>query len=168
MAAGATYTSIASNTLSSAASSVSFTSISGAYTDLVLIINSGSSAYGTDWTCRVNGDSSALYSRTVLAGTGSVANSSSVSGGTYTRLNGSGFNDTPTNTTVGITHFMNYSNATNYKTILSRSGNAANGVSVVVSLWRSTAAITSIEVFTNDVSTYNSGATFSLYGIAAA
>ena len=162
-----TYTPIATNTLGSAASTITFSSISGSYKDLVLIINSGSSAYGTDWTCRVNGDSSALYSRTALAGDGSTATSSRVSGGTYTRLNGSGFNDTPTNTTVGITHFMNYSNATTYKTILSRSGNAANGTSAVVSLWRSTAAITSIEVFTNDVSTYNSGATFTLYGIGA-
>jgi hypothetical protein len=38
MAAGNTYTPIVTNTLSSATSSVTFSSISGSYTDLVLVI----------------------------------------------------------------------------------------------------------------------------------
>jgi hypothetical protein len=38
----------------------------------------------------------------------------------------------------------------------------------MVTLWRNTAAITSVEVNTGGVSTFATGSTFSLYGIAAA
>jgi hypothetical protein len=49
MAAGNTYTPLATQTLGSAAASVTFSSISGAYTDLVLVLNikSTSSNYPT-------------------------------------------------------------------------------------------------------------------------
>jgi prophage DNA circulation protein len=61
---------------------------------------------------------------------------------------------------------MDYANTTTNKTILSRSNNVANLVQTTVSMWRSTAAITSILVYANG--TYPIGATFKLYGIEAA
>ena len=39
MAAGSTYTPLATNTLSSSSASITFSSISGSYTDLVLVMN---------------------------------------------------------------------------------------------------------------------------------
>ena len=59
-----------------------------------------------------------------------------------------------------ITHFMNYSNTTTYKTLLTRANNANNGVNAEVNLWRSTAAITSISI-----NSLKAGTTFNLYGI---
>jgi hypothetical protein len=67
---------------------------------------------------------------------------------------------------VGITHFMNYSNTTTYKTALTRS-NSPYGTEAAVNLWRNTSAITSITLFIQS-STLNAGTTFTLYGIAAA
>jgi hypothetical protein len=74
------------------------------------------------------------------------------------------------NTTVfnlSITHFMNYSNTTTYKTALVRGNNASSGVDAIVNNWRNTAAITNIDVIANS-STFTSGSTFTLYGIKAA
>jgi hypothetical protein len=66
-----------------------------------------------------------------------------------------------------ITHFNNYSNATTYKTILSRGNNASSSVTAYSALWRSTSAINEIKVFTLS-GNLRAGSTFTLYGIAAA
>jgi hypothetical protein len=62
---------------------------------------------------------------------------------------------------------MNYSNATTYKTMLSRANNGAAGVDAIANLWRSTAAISSITVKITG-GNMKAGSTFTLYGIAAA
>jgi hypothetical protein len=169
MAAGATYEPIATQTLSSAAASVTFSSISGSYTDLVLVANFATST--TDYAQIVlNSDTTVSnYSGTYLLGNGTSAASGRYSGasGAYW-LGGS----TQTATTVGggmaRYMFQNYSNSTTYKTVLQRADTASTGTGTMVGLWRNTAAITSIKIQT--VSGYNllSGSTFTLYGIAAA
>ena len=63
---------------------------------------------------------------------------------------------------------MNYSNTTTFKTILMRANNAALGVDAIVGLWRSTAAINEIKVFPTGGANFETGSTFSLYGIKAA
>ena len=71
-----TYEPIATTTLGSAQTSVTFSSISGAYTDLVLVINAGNSGgtgYGIALQC--NNDTGSNYSFTQLYGTGSAATS---------------------------------------------------------------------------------------------
>ena len=76
MAAGNTYTPIATNTLSSATASVTFSSISGVYTDLVLVITPTIPTGAYDILMRVgNGtvDSGTNYSVTRVSGTGSAA-----------------------------------------------------------------------------------------------
>jgi hypothetical protein len=59
---------------------------------------------------------------------------------------------------------MNYSNTTTYKTIIARGSGASNEVKAQVNLWRSTSAITSITVYAGG-GNFNSGASFTLYGI---
>jgi hypothetical protein len=66
-----------------------------------------------------------------------------------------------------IMQLQNYSNATTFKTILVRNSPAANAVSALVNLYRSTSAITSIKFYTTS-GNLNTGSTFTLYGIAAA
>jgi len=70
-----------------------------------------------------------------------------------------------------IIHLMNYGNVTSYKTFLSRGNHQQTSTlweSIAdVGLWRSTAAINTINVFTTS-SSFSSGSTFTLYGIAAA
>jgi hypothetical protein len=166
MPAGNTYESIATQTLGSATASVTFSSIPSTYTDLVLISTAGVTSGALNYAVRINSDSGANYSRTVLSGTGSAATSDRNTGLTYTILNDYGYLDTTLNTNI-IGQFMNYSNSTTFKTVLSRTNNAANGTSACVNLWRSTAVISSLLILPTS-STFLAGSTFSLYGIASA
>ena len=162
MAAGNTYTQIASTTLGSAAASVTFSSIAGTYTDLVLVCDIKASAINNLVCIQCNGDTGANYSNTSLTGNGSAAASYR-----HTNVNYA-YPQLSTDLTAqnAIVQFMNYSNTTTNKTILSRSNTASNLVQTTVSLWRSTSAINSILVYANG--TYPIGATFNLYGITAA
>jgi hypothetical protein len=156
-----TYTPIATQTLGTAATSVTFSSISGTYTDLVLVFN-GTVSANQYVAVRLNSDTGSNYSWTRIDGDGSSAYSSRGTSTTFGRL-GIG---NPTNRTLTISHFMNYSNATTNKSVLSRSN--TDFVGALVNLWRNTAAITSITVLTTTADTFTVGSTFTLYGIKAA
>jgi hypothetical protein len=166
MAAGATYTPIATTTLGSSQATVDFTSISGSYTDLILIINCTTATSGDDLWIRVNSDTGSNYSLTQLSGNGTAAASTRRSA--FSRFMAD--NAYP-NTAQGfnqIVHFMNYSNTTTYKTFLTRANRADLATGATVGLWRSTSAITSINLLLNASLNFASGSTFTLYGIAAA
>ena len=164
----ATYEIIAQTITTSSVSDVTFSSISGSYTDLILIINAKFST-GTDLDAQLNGDTGSNYSVTRMWGTGSTAASSRNSNATSMRLDNYGYPDT-TFAGINITHINNYSNTTTYKTILSRADNANNGSNLAVNLWRNTNAINSIKLFPAAVTGYtiSSGSTFTLYGILKA
>jgi hypothetical protein len=162
----ATYEPIATTTLGSTASSVTFSSL-GAYTDIVAIVNSKVTASAYDLGFRVNGDSGTNYSRTLIGGNGSVADSGRQTNATYGRASYRSYMGT-TDFSAYILNFQNYSNATTYKTILCRGNAAATGVDATVDLWRNTAAITSIEFSPEFAGTFAIGSTFTLYGIKAA
>lgn len=170
MAAGSTYTPIATTTLGSNQNTVTFSSISGSYTDLVLICQWIQSST-EDLILRLgNGsaDAATNYSVTSLGGTGSAAAS-------YRSTNASVMDLTPyangtsTDYAATIISLMNYANTTTYKTAIARSNRASGGVDATVGLWRSTSAINIIQVRCGTGSaTFNTGSTFTLYGIAAA
>ena len=162
MPAGSTYTPIATTTTSGSASSYTFTSIPSTYTDLVLVIQ-GSADASTTVALRVNGDTGSNYSFTYIYGNGSSATSSR--GTSQTNMIS---NDITTSQSTGIAQFMNYSNTTTNKTVLTRGGAADISTLGNVNLWRNTAAITSITVFLASPRTFSNGSTFTLYGIAAA
>jgi hypothetical protein len=164
-----TYEPIATQTLASAAASVTFSAITGTYTDLVLVATNVVASTGfPNIQLRFNGDTGANYSATMLEGTGSVARSARktsvtvISDGDQVSLGGS----TPS---TFIYNIMNYSNTTTYKTVLLKgnqtTGSTYAGVSAVVGLWRNTGAITSVTITLGD---FAAGATFTLYGIKAA
>ena len=166
MAAGSTYTPIATQTLGSAAATVTFSSISGSYTDLVLVCNTGVTAAGYTLYMRLNGDTTTLYSGTRLSGNGSAAASYRASSLSFIFA---GLNLPNTLTNNVIFQLMNYSNSTTNKTVLYRMNDASDGVAAGVGLYRSTSAITSIELSAElGATTLLAGSTFTLYGIAAA
>jgi hypothetical protein len=168
MAAGSTYTPIATTTLGSNTQYVTFSSISGSYTDLVLVV-SAAGASAQDMYGRVNGDSGTNYSRINMYGNGTTAGSVRVSNETSMMLDYYGNPNSTLGGSVQIINFMNYSNTTTYKTTISRSNNAASGTDAVVNMWRSTAAITSIQLnMANGAVNFATGSTFTLYGITAA
>ena len=163
----ATYEPIATTTLGSAQASVTFSSISGSYTDLILV-SMPLSASSDNLTMQFNSDTGTNYSTTILWGNGSSAGSTRQSNTatpymSYYALT----NATPS---TSIFHIMNYANTTTYKTTLVRVGNASSsgGTDAEVMLWRSTSAITSILIKQYGGSNLSSGSTFTLYGIKAA
>jgi hypothetical protein len=167
MAAGSTYTPIATNTLGSSAATVTFSSIAGTYTDLVIVADAISSTTA-NYELTFNGDSASNYSRTFLQGSGSAASSGRASSQTFIRCDQGGNLVTATWGSPLRIFVMNYSNSTTYKTALTRSdGASAGGTGAVVALWRSTAAITSLTLACSGA-TFSTGSIFTLYGIAAA
>lgn len=157
-----TYEPIATTTLSSTATTISFTSIPGTYTDLVLIVSgtqTGSGVAGL-YIASINSDAGTNYSRTLLQGNGSTA--SSARGTNEDSMNIGLIGSTQTNS---IFQFMNYSNSTTFKTILARGNDSSALVRASVALWRNTSAITS---FNLSGVTFSVGTTATLYGIKAA
>ena len=157
-----TYTPIATSTMGSNTSSVTFSSISGTYTDLVLVV-AGTLTTGTDnIVMQFNGDTGNNYSVTSLLGDGSSASSFRSS-----NIASAGRCAMGTSSSSAIYSINNYSNATTYKTVIGRGGMASYGVDARVSLWRNTAAITSIVVFPTTYQ-FATGCVLTLYGIKAA
>jgi hypothetical protein len=164
MAAGPTYEPIATiSVVGSVTASVTFSTISGAYTDLVLAVNAAVTS-GASCRLRFNGDSSTNYSDTRLLGNGTAASSDRLT--TRNHINCGDLSTTVGNSNQ-IINIQNYSNATTYKTVLTRANVPASNVSANVSMWRSTSAITSIEVLSS-AGNLVAGSTFTIYGIASA
>ncbi len=161
----ATYEPIATTTLGSAAATVTFTSISGSYTDIVAVFNGTNATSSNGLRIRINGDTGSNYSATILYGTGSSASSSFGTNETSAALGG----DVGSTQATVIIHLQNYSNTTTYKTMLGRGSSAGTWADANVALWRSTAAITSIQFRLGaGTSNFGAGSTFTLYGIKAA
>lgn len=172
-----TYTPIASTTVASDSATVTFSGISGTYTDLILVSSwkSPSSTLGNiSLSIRFNGDANTNYSFTNMYGNGSSVASSRSSNASQIILNYTGSPYMQYN--AFITNIMNYSNTTTYKTVVSRDsnpsvgGNGGNGgVGTLAGLWRNTSAITSITLRVDSGATgLASNSTFTLYGIKAA
>lgn len=172
MAAGGTYTTIATTTLGSSQSSVTFSSL-GSYTDLVLDVT-GTSNIPANVGLRFNSDTGSNYSWTNLfersegsgaRGTGKTTNQNILYCNWYTAITA----DALVQIKVNI---QGYANSTTNKTILSRAnttpGNTTfSGNEIIFGLWRSTSPITSVTVYC-DGANFSAGSKFNLYGITAA
>ena len=173
LAAGSTYTPLATTTLGSTQSTITFSSIPSTYTDLIII---GSwfrvTTSGNNLGMRLNSDTGTNYSNTNLEGNGSSAGSGRNSNDTYARIGAiqNGYTASSTESLPIIIHLNNYSNTTTYKSILSRYNQASSVSGAAVALWRSTSAITTIDLaaFSPGTGQFGSGSTFTLYGIASA
>jgi hypothetical protein len=168
MAAGSTYTPIATNTVSgTSTATVTFSSISGSYTDLIIVAN-GSITVNDNTYVQFNSSGGTGYSGTYFTGNGTTA-----AAGTYTSNDRivADYTSYP-NTTGGawttIYHFMNYANTNTVKSCLIRANNAGIGTSLSTHSWNSSAAITSIALQCTGSSKWGNGTTFTLYGIQAA
>ena len=169
MAAGPTYEPIATTTLSTSTATVTFSSISSSYTDLLIIANVKQTTSNNGLRFRFNSDTGTNYSSTYVYGNGSSAISgreSSISSG-YAVY-------TSSNTSLEMMaqfHIFNYANNTTYKTTIGRGARASEMADATVSLWRSTSAITSISLAAGagfPTNNFDTGSTFTLYGIKAA
>ena len=157
-----TYEPIATTTLVTSSSTITFSSISSAYTDLRLVLT-GKVSPNADPLVRFNGDTASNYSTTFLYGDGTSALSARLSNQTGIEYSISSIGPY-TQTTLTTIDIFSYAGST-YKTslfTLSADANGSNGLSRTVSLWRSTSAITSISIIN---ATWVAGTTATLYGI---
>jgi len=164
-----TYEKIASTTLGSASSAITFSSIASSWTDLRLVII-GTAAAANYVTLNLNSDTGANYSQTILYGNGTGAYTFNQTGDTYMWPNTLGWSTTiPQLITFDL---FSYAGST-YKTALVTAsgernlGNANQQVSTSVSLWQNTAAITSVSIGAQGAN-ISIGSTATLYGIKAA
>lgn len=166
----ATYEKISSTTVSSAVSSISFTSIAATYTDLKIIgsVKLNSSGVGSELYMRFNSNSGTEYSRTVMSGGGSSATGTQNSGQTYIRLN---YVCDPTTTTFTdvYVYIPNYTNtATVHRCLgmLSRGSTSPAGIDYLVGTYHTSGAAISTITFTLEGgNNFASGCVWTIYGI---
>lgn len=163
----ATYEKIATTTLGSAASSINFNSIASSWTDLRIVLVAIDSA-GAGVQMTYNSDTSSLYSNTQLYGAFSNAYSGRSTGIAYCDLSVLGLHTTPKLIEVDI---FSYAGSTFKTNLVSFSGDtngaSTDGIAKVVNLYRSTSAITSIQLKLSSGS-FDAGTTATLYGILKA
>jgi hypothetical protein len=155
-----TYTPLATVTLGSTATSVTFSSIPATYRDLIVVHSGLLTSGGQEIRLRYNGDSGNNYIYVEMSGTGSSATSSTA---TLSYAYGGLVYTTAANSIVQI---MDYSATDKHKTGLTRSNNPANNVVAFAHRWANTAAITSLELSIGG-NLWAAGATFNLYGVIA-
>jgi hypothetical protein len=158
-----TYEPIASNTLSSATDTLTFSSISSNYTDLILTTNCRMAAGTNAYYVRFNSDTGGNYSFTLINSSGSSATSfGSVSGNQM--MVGVG----ETTVQSSVVHINNYSNATTYKPVFSQVANSGGYARLIVGSWLNINAINSVTVLVLGGATFSIGSSFTLYGIKGA
>jgi hypothetical protein len=155
-----TYKPLATVTLGSAASSVTFSSIPATYRDLIFIYN-GTTAIDDGVGARFNGDTGSNYSQVRMFGNSGGAGSDS---GTNTRIVQTAGNTSLR--TAFVSQVMDYSATDKHKTVLTRNNITDNNVTAIAARWANTAAITSVTILSPG-STISSGSTIALYGIAS-
>ena len=157
-----TYEPIATTTLGSNTTSISFTSISSAYTDLRVIF-AGTGTTNDDFRLRYNNDTGTNYSRTDFYSDGATASSARASNAADIRI---GANDgLDGNIALATIDIFSYTGSTN-KTCLITYSHDKNGSGYVyrtVGLWRNTSAISTITL--SHGANFATGTTATLYGI---
>jgi hypothetical protein len=156
-----TYTPLATVTLGTAVSQITFASIPATYRDVIVVIDGALS--GGDVQAQLNADTGSNYS-TVIMRANATVNSQTHSGGSMQLFLGSTTSGARLNV---ISQFMDYSATDKHKTALSRSGyKSSTGVDTVeatASRWANTAAVNSIKIISGG--NFQIGTTMSLYGI---
>jgi hypothetical protein len=164
-----TYTPIATQTLTSAQTTIAFSSIPQTYTDLRLVMQI-KNTLGVYLTYIYEPTFSAgIYSGTYMLGNGTAASSGRYTADNYI-LPDKPYGSTSTGWSIYTVDFNNYSNTTTYKTVVSRSSvpdSASGNVYANVGLIRSTSAIANLTIAAGG-GNYAIGSTFTLYGIKAA
>lgn len=163
-----TYTPLANLTLSANAASVTFSSISQAYRDLVLVCNYASATTTTSLSAVLNSNTGSVYSYVTANANGSTASSYSGSS-TSMQLGWDASADSTTNATNTVVQFLDYSVTDKHKPILFRSnrgGASSGGTDIGAFRFATTTAITSIQLLFGSPN-LKAGSTFALYGIAS-
>jgi hypothetical protein len=164
------YKAIASQTLSSDTTTVTFSSIPQNYRDLVLVI-SGRLNLDTDRVAQLtlNGNTGTNYRGVRYFSVGNIVGGSQTIGGdSFNATNfalGLGYNTEPYG--LSILQFMDYTQTNKFKGVLYNENVVEEIYGAARAYqWAQTAAVTSISITAN-TGQINTGSTFALYGIEA-
>jgi hypothetical protein len=153
---------LATITLGSTATSVSFASIPSTFRDLRLIVVGTQTTTGNGSYLRFNSDSTTSYSFVSAEGNGSVRTSYGWED-TYMYFAAAYNSGDTTVPSVEIIDIFDYAQD-KHKTAIARISSPAREVAMGASRWYKTAAINSILV-SGQFTSFKAGTTFSLYGI---
>jgi hypothetical protein len=160
-----TYEPIATTTLGTATTTITFSSILTTYTDLRLVLVARAVSTSISVDVRFNSDSGSNYSKTLLYGDGASAQSAQYINQTQIGTNfGSAFD--ATNPGLLTMDLFSYAGSTN-KTVLFTVDNDLNGsgeTQRTVAMWRNTSAINTIALISS-ANQFKIGTTATLYGI---
>lgn len=162
-----TYVLLNQVTLAANSVEVVFSGLPQNYSDLVLVGNWQNSSTSSAGRLQLNGDTGSNYSGVWMVGNGTNTGSGSESSQTSARIAGASIGPSNTFSNIVSLQFMDYSALDKHKTVISRYGSANTDVQATASRWASTSPITSIRFFDILGQTFQTGATFSLYGIVA-
>lgn len=159
-----TYIPLGTFTATSSIASITFSSISQIYQDLVCVVTATNDSTPAVLRMTINGDTANNYTWLSMSGDGSGAYSGT---GTinYIRCSNLAYVDTTTNFN-SIIHLMDYSATNKHKTALVRANNATRASEAFADKWASTSAINEIR-FNLSTGYILAGSTFKLFGIAA-
>lgn len=166
----ATYEPIATTTLGSATSTITFTGIASSWTDLRVVIVWKAALGSPDLIMKLNNDSGNNYSETNLWGNGTSAYSVGYTNRTSILLEpGSTTITNATTPTMATVDIFNYAGSTYKSSLISMSGdlNGSGASGIKVNLWRDTSAINRIDIGFSS-SNMATGTTATIYGILKA
>lgn len=166
----ATYEPISTTTLSSATTSINFTSIPATYTDLRIVWVYQTTTGGSYPIINFNSDAASNYSYITLFGAGSSSGASQYSTNNNTAYLISNVAAPTSKWSMSTIDIFSYAGST-FKTLLNTTvgdATSSGNISVGGNLWRSTSAITAIQVKFDSLANMIAGSTATLYGIKAA
>ena len=165
-----TYDSIATVTIGSAQSTISFSSIPSTYKHLQVrfaSINASSQSI----IMQLNSDTASNYAKHALIGTGASANAYGFATQSYINIQGYAAAGATPNPVVGVVDILDYGNTNKYKTARAIAGFDANGsgeIGLMSGLWQSTSAVSTITFKLESGGNFNQYSSFALYGIKGA
>ncbi len=155
---------LANLTLSSSASTLTFSSISGVYRDLMIVATVGVSTAAGAYM-RFNGDTASNYYAVWAWGNGSSTGSSSFN---FSAIPIAAYGISPsTPAAMFQVSILDYQATDKHKSTLIRNSDSAYAVEMIAGRWASTSAITSILLYPAGGATWAAGSTFALYGVSA-
>ncbi|MDB4418066.1 hypothetical protein N9262_02320 [Akkermansiaceae bacterium] len=160
-----TYTLLGSTILSSSASSVTFTSISQDYGDLVMVIEAAA-ATSQDFYARIRyNDSTSNYHWVSAQGqSGNTVSYSGVENGQ--QITNAAYLKNNNEKSLITVQIMNYSATNMQKTMISEAARYAEVLELLAGRWESTAAINKVHLYSTNGANLAAGAKVYLYGIA--
>lgn len=154
---------LATTTLGSTASSVTFGSIPASYRDLRIVVSGTTTSASVDaLVLRLNGDTGSNYPVVYATGDG-VSASGGAPNYAYSSMGLIG-----TSQSVSTIDILDYAQTDKHKALLGRGNTPGWGTRMIAGRWASLSAVTTVLIYTEASLTFSIGTTFSLYGIVSA